>query len=930
MSIVVENLYGLICIPFVILFLWWSIKKQKGTVLTKWVIISRIFLCSLLIGALCGLSFQMVGKNVATVFLLDVSDSMRDFREEGISFIQNALEDLPKHHKASVIVFGADNRMDKFLDTSKSYSKIGAAPITTATNIEQALQSALTYLPEEASKEIILLSDGQENEGDMLQVTELMKSAHVDFKVYKVGHEKQSEVYIDQVSVPEKIYKEESFSVITNVVSNVKTQAKLTLFSGTEKKSEQWVDLEVGENSFVFKDVQTTGGFKSYKVMIEAEEDYELGNNEYSCFTTVEDAPQILLIEGMPGEGIGIENVLKQMGGSYKVIPPQSAPISLEEMMAYKAMVLSNVFIDELPEGFIDHIEGYVKNYGGGLLVTGGEDAYALGGYEGTVLEKILPVDMHKKGQMAMPTVSLCLVIDHSGSMSEQMGGTNKLGLSIQAVTSVLDYLEEKDEISVFSFDDSYTKVVERQKVTDKDQIKSLIYGIREGGGTSIYPALEAAYKTQRESSADIKHIILLTDGQDSFSASQYSTLIDEINQDKITVSTVAVGDGANNQLLNHLAKEGGGRAYIADKKSNLPHIFAKEFFLSSGEYLMNETFEVQATSHHEVLQGIMDEGGFLLNGYIGTSMKPLATQVLTSHQAEPILALWQYGLGKTVAWTSDVNGQWSGPLFESSKGAKLFKNILSWSMTTYEGEGEVDLIDEGSGVRVKFTSDEIEANKKVVANYQSASGVSQEAELLEVAPGLFEAYIPLEENGFYAFNITESIGGESKGSYISAFAKQYSKEYKFTNQESGLMQLIEAVDGKLITRPNEVFKVESKRSYKTIELTNILLMLAFFWFLIDIIMRRFNLKLSWVTEFIVGLEKSSRVKSKVVKKQSESLDSRTSRSSRFSRDKEEKRENKGSKTKLKLKLDSKQKIPERILDTASLLKSKKDRHMDD
>lgn len=851
MNIVIENLYGLICIPFVLLFLWWSLKKQKGTVLTKGFIVSRIVICSLLIGALCGISLKVVGKNVATVFLLDVSDSMRDFREQGTRFIQEALEDLPKNHKASVIIFGADSQMDKFLDTSKMYNKISATPISSATNIEQALQNALAYLPEEANKEIILLSDGQENEGDMLKVTQLIQTANVDFKVYKVGHESHHEVYIDELKVPETIYKGESFSVTTRVISNVATKAKLTLLSGTEKKSEQWVDLEVGENTFVFKDVQTTGGFKNYKVSIIADEDYEMSNNEYTCFTTVEDAPQVLLIEGKAGEGAGIEVTLQQMGGNYKAILPEDAPTSLEQMLAYQGIVLSNVFIDDLPQGFLNHIQIYVKSYGGALIVTGGDDAYALGGYEGTVLEEILPVDMHKKGQMAMPDVSLCLVIDQSSSMGSQMGSASKLGLALQASAAVVDYLDEKDEISVISFDDSYRKVIERQKVVDRDEIKGLIYGINVNGGTSIYPALEAAFDIQMQSGAAIKHIILLTDGQDSFGINHYSELLGNIGTSQITVSTVAVGDGANNHLLNQIAEQGMGRAYIADKNSNLPYIFAKEFFLSSGEYLVNETFYPQVTNSHEVLHGVMEEEGFLLDGYIGTSMKPLGTMVLTSHESEPVLSLWQHGLGKTVAWTSDANGEWSGSLFATSKGAQLFKNILNWSMTTYEGEGTINLAEEGSGVRVTFTSNEIDENKKVKVHYQSVTGEDQEAELTEVAPGVFESYIDLEENGFYAFNIIESKGSENVGNYITAFAKQYSKEYKFNQQENSLMQLIEAVDGKLITLPNEAFKVENKRSYKAIELTNVFLMLAFILFFIDIVLRRFNLKFSMLGQIL-------------------------------------------------------------------------------
>ena len=56
----------------------------------------------------------------------------------------------------------------------------------------------------------------------------------------------------------------------------------------SEKKSEEWIDIEVGENAFVFKDVQSSGGFKQYKAVLSCNEDSEIGNNEYTAFTTIE------------------------------------------------------------------------------------------------------------------------------------------------------------------------------------------------------------------------------------------------------------------------------------------------------------------------------------------------------------------------------------------------------------------------------------------------------------------------------------------------------------------------------------------------------------------------------------------------------------------------------------------------------------------
>lgn len=934
MNVELMNPYGLIFIPLVVLFLWWSIKKQKGTVLKRGVIITRIVLCSLLIGALCGISIRIVGKNAATVFLLDASDSMRESREESVSFIQEALKELPRKHKAGVVVFGSNSQMDKFLDESKLYSKVGVELSTSATNIEQAIQTALAYLTEEANKEIILISDGQENEGNMLEAVEMVNRTGVDFKIHKISHQSRNEVYIDSLSIPEKIYKDESFLVTTKIISNVKTKAKLSLYAGTEKKSEEWIDIEVGENAFVFKDVQSSGGFKQYKAVLSCNEDSEIGNNEYTAFTTIEDVPKVLVIEGTKGEAIGIQSVLEQMGGNYESCLAESAPSTLENMLAYQAIVMSDVYLQDLPEGFLEQIENYVKNYGGGLLVTGGENAYALGGYENTVLEDILPVEMHKKGKKAMPAISLSLVIDHSGSMCDKENGMSKLNMSIQAAAAVVDYLDEDDEISVFSFDDSYTEVVPRQKVKDKEAIKSLIFGINEGGGTSIYPALEAAYNVQSKSEAGIKHIILLTDGQDGYGMLQYDELVSQIQSEKITLSTVAVGDGANNNLLRYLAENGGGRSYIADRASNLPRIFAKEFFMSTGEYLINETFQPKVTSSHEVLKGVMDDGEITLDGYVGTSMKPLGTQVLTSLHDEPILALWQCGLGKTVAWTSDADGGWTSALLSSNKGLQLFKNILNWSIMSSEGNGEVQISESGEGAKITFKASDIETARKVSVSYESMEGNKEEQELTEIAPGIYESEIPLEEKGFYAFNVNETLQDGTSANYIAAFAKQYSREYKFNDNNGKLEQFVEAVGGKFIHLPNEAFKLESKISYKTIELTNILLIVAGILFLMDIIARRFDIQLEQLVKLDIiekhaltfrdktnraSMKKNSENQKVEVKQKLTTLE--------FNESKKKSEQNKAVARKKKEKTVDKKQAAEGTLDTAALLKKKNDRN---
>lgn len=858
MGIEITRAYALILIPVILLFMYLTLKRLKGIVRKdKLILISRIIILILIVIGISDITINLKGQNISTVFLLDVSDSMSDFKSEGTKFIDNALKEMPKNNKAGVVVFGDNASIDKFMDDSKEYKQIKSGPVVNSTNIEEAVNSSLSLFDKGAAKRIVLISDGEENQGDILKKVSVINKENIDLKVYKVENALGDEAYVEDVKVPDNISIGEEFSVITKIQSNVQTKAKLTLFSGRDKKGEQEVELQKGTNTFVFKDVQTTGGFKSYRVLIEPEKDSNKKNNEYSCFTNVISKPNILVVEGKAGSGAGVVETLKSANSEYNVILPGGAPTTLNEMLEYKTIVLADVHVDDLNKGFMDNIESYVKDYGGGVVTFGGENSYALGGYKDTALEKVLPVNMDKKGKNEVPQISISLVIDKSGSMSGGDGNVSKLTLAKEAAMKSLDNLRATDEINVIAFDDSYQKVVERQVVKDKEEIKGMIAGIGNGGGTSIYPALEEAYKTQSESSAKIKHIILLTDGQDDFGINNYNELIGNINSGGITLSTVSVGEDADTNLLGKLAEMGKGRAYHTDKYTDIPRIFAKEVLLSTGTYIINEEFQPKVASNHEILSGVLVDNSMpTLRGYVGTSIKDKAIEILSSNHDEPILAANQYGLGKTVSWTSDINGQWSGNFLTWNKGAQLIKNAIYWTIPDLSDEGKVSITQSGNDAVVEFYSDSVKDGSKIKGVYNSEKGENGEVELTQEEPGKFVGRVKLNELGFYTFNIREDNNGEVLNNYNGAFSLQYSEEYKFNKNKNKIDTLVNETKGSFINKTKDVFKGELKSNYKPVNLTIPALVAAIFLFLLDIAYRRLNLDLKkYIDKFKIKLK---------------------------------------------------------------------------
>lgn len=883
MKIEIGNLYFLILIPVIFAFMYYSYKKYKPWNKNEiFIFISRIVIFTLLILAFGNITINLKGRNISTVFLLDVSDSIGDFEESGKDFINTAIENIPSGNKAAVVLFGDNSKIDKVLNKKKTYKTLNENPVTTATNIQEAVESALSLFERGGSKRIVLITDGEENQGDILKSIPLINEQKIDFKVYKVNGEKGNEVYVDSVKVPDNIAVGEEFSVSIDIRSNYATDAKLTLFSGRNKVGEQVVKIQKGKNTFVFKDKQASGGFKGYRVLIEAADDTNKANNEYSTFTNVMDKPNILIINGIKGDSTALEGILSNSGANIKKITASSSPSTLNELLEYKTIVLNDVHRDDLTNGFMDNIEVYVKDYGGGLITFGGEDSYALGGYKDTSLEKVLPVDMDKRGKNEVPAISINLIIDKSGSMSAEGGGVSKLTLAKEAAIKALENLREVDEISVIAFDDTYDVVVPLQKVGNKDEIKEFISGIQIRGGTSIFPALQKGYEMQVESSAKIKHTILLTDGQDGYSFDNYASLLQGFNDNNVTLSTVAVGEGANSDLLAQLASIGRGRSYYTDIYTDIPRIFAKEVLLSAGTYIINEEFTPKILSNHEILSGVKTSDGIpSLLGYIGTSIKENAVEILSSSHDEPILAAMQYGIGRAVSFTSDINGQWSKNYLAWEYGPQLIKNMVYFTIPKYGEDGYLNITQEGNEAKIEFYSDKISKDATVNGVFNGENGEEGSFELSQVEPGKFEAKVPLSSLGFYNFSLREEESGEVKNTYKGAFALQYSDEYKFNTNAEKLDVIVKETKGSFINKPEEVFEGKLERDYKKINLTTPLLLIAILLLMLDIAYRRLNFNLvSFLNKKKLKIKKDKKIKEKeVIKDSKNSIAEKTSKS---------------------------------------------------
>lgn len=450
-------------------------------------------------------------------------------------------------------------------------------------------------------------------------------------------------------------------------------------------------------------------------------------------------------------------------------------------------------------------------------------------------------MEMELKTEGETPDLGMALVIDHSGSMSDGGYGVTRMEMAKEAAIRSLDDLGPEDQIGVIAFDSAADWVVPMQKAAEnRGGITQAIGMIQPAGGTSILPALQAAVRGMENVGTKQKHMILLTDGQAEQNG--YEGVLERMRSGGITLSTVAVGSGADTALLQRLAESGGGRYYFTNEFTDLPEIFAKETLLAGKDYINNRSFYPKQGDASAILAGIASVPE--LRGYIGTTAKSRADQVLLSDRDEPILAAWQYGLGRTAAWTADVHGQWSADWLSSAEGAAALRNMVSWTMDA-KGNEEMQLTAEsGTGeslLRLEMPYDE--ETTGITAAVAASDGESWQAELRASAPGVFEGSIPTEKEGVYTANIGVMKKDGTVSRYTVGFAIGYPKEYDMTARGDGaalLGQIAAAAGGRMLESGADVFTEEADRDVMRWDAAVSLLAAALLLFLADIALRRF------------------------------------------------------------------------------------------
>lgn len=840
----VRHLFILLALVFLVIE--WIVYVRQMRYRGKFYLIVRgvVFLCVLL--AFLGIRIYRGSGKTATVFVVDLSNSNEEHLDEAEKYLQETIAKMPSGNAYGIVTFGKDTLVEQFLTSERHYGGLMTLPDKAATNFEEAVSKALTLISGEYSKRLVVLTDGKETRGDIRNMAQALTAGQAELLTLMYENEETPDAYIDNVTLPAYLHPGDKYSITVLVESNYDTDAVIALYSGSSQTAANSVHLNKGSNRFVFSaqvDADTdSGATENLRVQVQAQGDTCQENDFFSAYSVVETPPRVLVISGRNVSVTGFVSVLSAAGCDYNVVSARNAPDSINEMLDYKSIILVNTYIDDLPEQFLDNLETYVKDYGCGFVCCGGEDSFALGGYRDTVLETVLPVDMQLRGVNEMPTMAMVMVIDRSGSMTGSVGNSHisNLDIAVRAAEVAVDNLNDSDYVGILTFDDQYKWQVELRLADDKASIKDQIRQIGDGGGTTIKPALQEAVRALAGSEASIRHIVLLTDGMGE--TDNFTDVIGDCADSDITLSTVAVGDSSDTRLLRYLADQCGGRYYYSDESSDIPKIFAQEVFLGGDSYIQNGVFSLAVQQSHELTGGLFPNGWPALYGYISATPKTASSPVIVSgEKGDPILTVWQYGLGRTAAWNSDVTGEWTGAFAGQEDYVQLWKRIVDYSTGNASmGEDSVNVVTVGERTEVDYQTSDYGSATEILVTVIDPDGDVAEEKLHATAPGKYTAELSTPQTGLYHFNIRRTEDGEIQSYMTTAAAVQFSDEYKFDVSADAYIRFVEQY-GRMITEQDPVWTRLSAKARESYPLTGWLLALAVCLFLVDVALRRFQ-----------------------------------------------------------------------------------------
>jgi Mg-chelatase subunit ChlD len=847
---------GLILLGTEAALAWWQFAGK--TARARIALALRVAMAALLVLALVGVNVPRVVDRQATVFVADVSDSVQQAQPAINGFINAAVTARRPDDAFAVVTTARGASVERVLSSVTPDTPFQVQPSQPGdgTDLATGLRLGADLLPAGYRSRVVLLSDGQETTGDAIAQARVLQARGVRVDVVPLAPAQAPEVLVDSVSTPAAATEGDRFSIGVRLVSNVETNATVRVYVNDQQVAEQAVSLTPGSTNLAFAAQVPAAGLLDVRATVDADQDTLAENNEARSVVEVQGPPRVLIVEARPGEADTIASALSSTGMRVERRPVADLPDQLDALGSYSAVVLADVSTQTLSDAQQTTLRAYVRDLGRGLLAIGGDTSFGQGDYIGTPLDDTLPVRSSVRSHRDQGKVALMLVIDTSGSMSDDPyhEGTSKIEMAKQAALLSTQQLSPRDEVGILTFDSYQHWILPLAGVLGMpaNDIQNRLAPLMADGGTDIFPALSVGFDTVKDTDARFKHVILMTDGM-SCCGGDYASLTDRMRGANVTLSTIAIGGDADTNLLSQLAKEGDGRYYFAEHARDIPRLMTRETELATRGPLVEGTITPRQVAPDAALAELAGDGLPSLSGYLVTSPKDLAEVLLVSDAADPLLARWQYGLGRAVAWTSDLRGRWSQDWVQWPGTARLFSELVNWTIAPAQGPLHLTVRADAEAGHVNVEETTPASTPGTVrAHVAQPGGAGVELDLTPTGPGQYGGTFPLSGPGSYLVHVDEQRDGASVGAAEAGLPISYPAEFRQVTPDLQRMQRIAAAGGgHVLAAPTDAFAQDLPPITTPLPLQRVLVLIAALLLPIEVGLRRLRISLGDVLEWL-------------------------------------------------------------------------------
>jgi len=764
-------------------------------------LVIRVLTILTLVLVVAGLQNSDSSIGVDVVFAVDISDSIGpEGHLAAERFINDALSTQTDRDRAAIVLIGNGVAVERGLQSGLRALSRESVLDTSATSLADGILRAVSLFTDQRERRIVVLSDGQETTGDATEAARIASEAGVRLVVVPLDtRPSDGEVFMRRIDAPTEVRVDETHEFSVVIAATESTDAVVTVFRDGEYYGEEETQLVPGDNVVAFQGSIGAEGVHRYSATVSTPLDPIAINNEAEALIRVTGEPAVLYVASDPT--VYVLDALEEQGIRTVVATTDQMPADVNQLVPFDAVIFDNVPAYDMSVARMEVVEQYVRDTGGGLVMLGGDSSFGAGGYYDTPIERALPVDMDVTSSMKVPSLALIFVIDKSGSMGAvESGGSTKLDLVKEAVISSIEIMNPFYQVGLLAFDADWEWTVPMIQAGDRDTIVEDLAGLESGGGTILEGALLEAHRQLLDVEAAVRHLIVLSDGLTN--DADFEAIIGDMVADSITVSTVSVGSSANRELMGEMAEWGNGRSYHAADTNSVPRIFAAETTIVSRNLIVEETFIPTVLSSSPILEGIDRSLIPPLEGFVLSYQKTGAQMILAGTGRNPILSAWQYGLGRSVAFTSDFRAKWGINWLDWDQYPQILAQIVRWAQRPV-GSSRFQVRFQQETDATNLVVDAAEASGQfrnlldLSALVQPPSGDTVEVPLSQVAPGRYAAELDTREEGNYLITV---FGDAETPPQTYGLAVPYAREYiQFELDYDRLEQIALAGGGQVV-----------------------------------------------------------------------------------------------------------------------------------